>query len=408
MKNFRLKLSVILLFMPVLIFAKNYTVNKGGSLKVNCTANAPADGWITHAFYSLVDPEDSKYLGIAYNSSDCQATYYGLDAKSNIKVEVTYAYSYKSPYSSAIQVGHGSYYDYVTVNGPKNATSFSIREGNEITMKTGQTIVLHADFYPAGSFRNLEWGSITALGGQPWNFDVSYKLDPAECTIKAKKAGWFNLLVMFEGDQKSVEILTITAKDDVALESPTSVSIQPSEITLNVGDVYQLNPQFSPANTFAETTWKSSDNSIIGVDESGNITAFKAGKAKITLQTDNDLNATAEVTVIPVATGFSLPSSINVNLGYTYQFTPNFTPTGAKGTITWKSSDTSIATVSVSGVVNAKKEGVVTITATDKKLNLTKDVEVRIKAPAKEYDARNTTIKIQNIKGMINNTMINK
>ncbi len=76
-------------------------------------------------------------------------------------------------------------------------------------------------------------------------------------------------------------------------------------LTLYVGETDTLDATITPENATDQTlTWTSSDTTVVTVDENGNITAVGAGKATITAtatngteSTDDDVNATCEVTV---------------------------------------------------------------------------------------------------------------
>ena len=63
----------------------------------------------------------------------------------------------------------------------------------------------------------------------------------------------------------------------------------------------------------------------------------------------------------PEVTSITIPSSISLNVGDTYTFTPVILESGATTTLTWSSSNTSIATVS-NGVVTGKSAGTADIT----------------------------------------------
>ena len=74
-------------------------------------------------------------------------------------------------------------------------------------------------------------------------------------------------------------------------------------------------------------------------------------------------SATYNITVVEV-TKISIPSAISVEIGKTYTFSPKITDSRAKTTLTWKSSNTSIATITSAGVLTAKGVGTATITCT--------------------------------------------
>lgn len=81
-------------------------------------------------------------------------------------------------------------------------------------------------------------------------------------------------------------------------------------------------------------------------------------------------------------TALSLPASTEVMVGKTVKISPSWTPSNATETsITWSSSDDSVATVSTKGVVTGVKEGTCTITANSRHLTATSTVTVKPAAP---------------------------
>lgn len=81
-------------------------------------------------------------------------------------------------------------------------------------------------------------------------------------------------------------------------------------------------------------------------------------------------------------TALSLPASTEVMVGKTVKISPSWTPANATETsITWSSSDDSVATVSTKGVVTGVKEGTCTITANSRHLTATSTVTVKPAAP---------------------------
>jgi uncharacterized protein YjdB len=167
----------------------------------------------------------------------------------------------------------------------------------------------------------------------------------------------------------------------------TSVSVIPGSQNLTaVGEVAQYiaigNYSAAPssANLTDLATWQSSDTTIAQVSSTGAVTGEGVGTATITaLATGPDgsvVTGSGTVTVINpissrllVALNVSPGSQILTASGQTAQFiaigTYNSSPLSADLTdsVTWQSSDSSIATVNASGIVTAVGTGSATITA---------------------------------------------
>ena len=78
---------------------------------------------------------------------------------------------------------------------------------------------------------------------------------------------------------------------------PTSVSLNKTSLTLDVGKSYTLTKTVSPSNAVTSYTWSSSNTSVATVDSNGKVTAKKAGTATITVKTSNGKTANCKVTV---------------------------------------------------------------------------------------------------------------
>lgn len=406
---FRMLALFALWHCTVRAYAGNYNVKKGGTIKVNCTATAPAGGWITHAFFSFVNPEDQEYLGLSYTSSDMQATFYGLKIRSNIKIEVTYAYSFRGSYDNNIHVGHGTYYDYISVTGAPNATGLDFREGGKINMRPGTSKTLHVDLKPVGADGYVTWGFINGLGS-PFKFDLTIADDGLSAVVTAKRAGSAYLLAMIDEDQKKSDVIEIVCSEDAEVEVPTALALSPSELTVHTGETATLSPAFTPSSAWADLKWSSDRPSIATVDENGTVTGISPGTATIKAATaDGSLSAESKVTVKQKFLYFSLPYSATVNLGFTYTVNPDIQPLNSTDDLKWSSSDTSVATVSATGVITAKKEGSCTITATSKLLDRSESMSLMVTRPATTVmDHRNLRQRIQAVKSLITRTVIMK
>ena len=81
------------------------------------------------------------------------------------------------------------------------------------------------------------------------------------------------------------------------VSEPTSVSLNKTSLTLDVGKSYTLTKTVSPSNAVTSYTWRSSNTSVATVDKNGKVTAKASGTATITVKTSNGKTATCKVTV---------------------------------------------------------------------------------------------------------------
>ncbi len=185
-----------------------------------------------------------------------------------------------------------------------------------------------------------------------------------------------------------------TASVTVAAAAPVvgSVTVTPAALTGTVGQTGQLTAVVTDANgntmTGQTITWTSSKTSVATVNGSGLVTAVSAGTATITASTSGK-SGTASVTVAaaaPVVASVTVaPSSVSNSVGQTAQLSAvvkdgsGNTMTGQS--ITWSSSNSSVATVNTSGVVTSVAAGTATITASSSGKSGTVSVTVAAAAP---------------------------
>lgn len=147
-----------------------------------------------------------------------------------------------------------------------------------------------------------------------------------------------------------------------------SVSLDKSQLDLTVGQTYTFTTTVKPSNaTDKSVTWSSSNSSVATVSSSGVVTAKATGKATITVKTnDGGITATCSVTVnaSTVVTGVSLnKTSMLMSVGDAETLIATVSPSNAPDkSVYWSSSNTSVATVSPSGVVSARACGNASIT----------------------------------------------
>ncbi|MDE5849326.1 MAG: Ig-like domain-containing protein [Muribaculaceae bacterium] len=163
--------------------------------------------------------------------------------------------------------------------------------------------------------------------------------------------------------------VTCTVKVETNVISVTGISISPTTLELTEGETMKVAATVTPNDaTDPSVHWDSSNTDVATVDEEGNVTAKNAGTAKITAEASNGMTATCTVTVkakVIEVTGVTLaPTTLSLTEGETKTLTATVAPENASDkTVTWSTSDATIATVK-DGVVTAVKAGTATITAT--------------------------------------------
>lgn len=221
-----------------------------------------------------------------------------------------------------------------------------------LTLKKGMNEKLIATVVPKDvSNANVIWSSSD-------NSVVSI-LD-GECTAVNK--GTATVTATTE-DGKFSATCVVTVTIDV-----TSIEFPDGDIKLERGNQVNLVVKVLPDDATNKTLiWKTSDESIATVDESGKINAINKGIAKITVTNeDGTVVGSCNVTVFVNVTGMSLSKKdLTITEGEKNVITATILPSDASNTdITWNSNNESVASVSSTGEITAIKPGQATITAT--------------------------------------------
>lgn len=151
-----------------------------------------------------------------------------------------------------------------------------------------------------------------------------------------------------------------TSQTDIAV---TNVTVSTKKLTLGVGETFQLKASVLPENASDKTLTYKASNSKVSVTGKGKITAKKAGTSKITVKAANGKNTVVTVVVKKAPTKLSLNAKTKtLKVGKSFQISTKLPKNTASNKITYSSSKKSVATVSSTGKVTAKKKGTTTIT----------------------------------------------
>ena len=143
-----------------------------------------------------------------------------------------------------------------------------------------------------------------------------------------------------------------------------SVKLDQTEVTVNKGKTVTLTATVYPSTlTDKSVTWTSSNTAIATVSSKGKVKGVKTGTVTITCTSNaTGLSATCEVTVGSVKLD---QTEVTVKKGKTVTLKATVYPsTLVDKSVTWKSSNKSIATVTTGGKVKGVKAGTAKITCT--------------------------------------------
>lgn len=223
-----------------------------------------------------------------------------------------------------------------------------------LTLAEGSSETLVATVSPSGATnKKVTW---TSSNSTVASVDQGGK-------VTANEAGNATITVETEDGSFTANCeVTVTAVYHV-----TGVTLNKTQLNLNVGASETLTPTVSPSNaTDKSVTWSSSNSGVASVSN-GTVTAVAAGSTTITVTTnDSNKTATCTVTVSEVAvTSVTLnKTSTTLVRGGSETLTATVLPANATNkNITWSSSNSSVASVS-NGTVTAVAVGSATITAT--------------------------------------------
>lgn len=191
-------------------------------------------------------------------------------------------------------------------------------------------------------------------------------------------------------------VLLIAGTMTVSASAASKVKLNKTKVTLNVKKTYQL----KVSGTSKKVTWSTSNKKVATVSSKGKVTAKKKGTATITAKVSGK-KYTCKVTVKQPVTSVTLnkKSATLKKKGATVTLKATAKPTSANNRkVSWKSSNTKVATVNSKGKVTAVAGGTATITATAKDGSKKKATcKVTVKIPT--ANAGTTTVPNRNDDG---------
>lgn len=227
-----------------------------------------------------------------------------------------------------------------------------------LSMIEGESISLAYEIKPSNaSIKMVSWksssSSIATVDTQSGRVDAI-----AEGTAQI-------IVTSYDGNKTASCTVTVKAKT-IPVES---VSLDKQSLYLTEGNTQTLIATISPSDaTDKSVSWTSSNTMVASVSSSGMISALSPGEATITVTTnDGAKTATCKVNVKSksiAVTGVTLnKTTLQLTIGQSEVLFETVSPSDATDkSVSWESSNSSVATVSSSGLVTAKSTGEATIT----------------------------------------------
>ena len=242
-----------------------------------------------------------------------------------------------------------------TVKVKLNKTNVTLEKGKTVTLKATVSPSTFPDKSVTWKSSNKKVATVTSAG-----------------KVKAVKAGTATITCTSEitGAKATCKVTVFEG----------SVTLDKTEVTLQKGKTVTLTPTVEPTTLEDKSvTWTSSNTKIATVTTAGKVKGVKVGTATITCTSNaTGVSATCQVTVVNGSVTLNKTEAY-VEKGKTMTLKATVTPTDLEDkSVTWKSSDKSIATVSSAGKVKGVKYGTATITCTSKATGVSATCQVTV------------------------------
>ena len=168
------------------------------------------------------------------------------------------------------------------------------------------------------------------------------------------------------GDQSCLYTITSTPDESMIV---TEMDITLASNTIAVGDTTSLSLAVLPtsAANYADVSLTSSNEKVATVNSFGKVTGVGVGTATITA-TSGSVSCSATIKVVNASSGTATAQSLSLNTNYVVlkpgsskTITGKVTPSSASQTLTFKSNDTKVATVSAGGVITGVATGATSV-----------------------------------------------
>lgn len=243
-----------------------------------------------------------------------------------------------------------------------HTSAISVAGNQDVVLYPGAVYYSSYEIWPA----TADDKSVSWVSSNPQIATVN----PTNGTVKAISTGNAEITAISNDDSSIKDTYVLYVKSSVKTVTKVAVHGKP---TMGIGEAYPLAYEIWPVDADIKgISWSSSDTSVATVSEYGVVTALKEGTVYIKGTAVDGSNQSAQLR-IDISKTSNKVSRIEVHgagslsKGSVEYLAYEIWPVDAsEKTVSWKSSNTKVATVSEYGVVNALSAGTTTITATAK------------------------------------------
>ncbi len=200
--------------------------------------------------------------------------------------------------------------------------------------------------------------------------------------ITAVGEGTATITVKSADDPTKSDTVTVTVKIPV-----TDITVDKTELNLNKGDEEKITAEVNPEATNKEITYESSDETVVKVDENGNIEAVGEGEATVTVTSkDNpEIKEEIKITVKVPVTELTATEDFTIDVGETKNVEAKVNEDATNKELIYESSNPGVVKVDKDGNVEAVGEGEAIITITSKDDPTKKEtVKVTVEVPVED------------------------
>lgn len=377
-------------------------------LKTACQLIAYKNGTVTDDVVWSVDDSSAKVTdkGVATFSKEGYYTVTAVDRNGNEANCCIYAFvpatsvtakdltintSYTSVSNSSNWSFEGSSSDYITDWKSSNEAVVCVDYNGQLMPKSAGTAIITATTAGGAvgtqkvtvvdSVRKISISSTATIArGSKKKLEATTTPSPTSSKISWTTSDTNVATVDQSGNVTGVNIgsAVITAATDngcssictVTVDAPvTSMEFERPSITVYKNDVQKLNLICMPGDTTDSITYYTSNSSVVSVSGDGTATAEAAGSCIITAKASSGVKAYCTVKVVDypvIVTAIELDQSKHdMFVGEVFKLQSTITPSNATNkSVSWASTDETVATVSQGGTVEAKGAGKTVVTAT--------------------------------------------